>query len=64
VTSRNRVNQVKHLARILRSFHLVKLGNLLDSRIKIERVNLIKLKLDLTITLIKIVTYSYTSFAY
>ncbi len=52
MTSRDRISRVKHLARILRSFHSIKLGNLLDSRIKIERVNSIKLKLDSTITLI------------
>jgi len=57
VTSRDRVNRVKHLTRILRSLHLVKLENLFDSRIKIERINSIKLKLDLTITLV----YSYLS---
>jgi hypothetical protein len=51
VTSRDRVNRVKHLTRILRSLHLVKLENLFDSRIKIERINSIELKLDSTITL-------------
>ncbi len=38
--------------RILRSFHSIKLGNLSNSRIKIERINSIKLKSNLTITLI------------
>jgi len=51
VTSRDRINRVKHLTRILRSLHLVKLENLFDSRIKIERINSIELKLDPTITL-------------
>jgi hypothetical protein len=51
VTSRDRVNRVKHLTRILRSLHLVKLENLFDSRIKIERINSIELKPNLTITL-------------
>jgi len=40
--------------RILRPSHFVKLGNLPNPRIKIERVNLIELKFDLTITLILI----------
>ncbi len=39
---------------ILRSSYLVKLGNLLDPRIRIERVNSIELKFDPTITLILI----------
>jgi len=39
------------LTRILRSSYLVKLENLLDLKIKIERVNSIELKLDSTITL-------------
>ena len=51
MTSRDRINRVKHLTRILRSLHLVKLENLFDSRIKIERINSIELKLDPTITL-------------
>ncbi len=37
--------------RILRSSYFVELGNLPNFRIKIKRVNLIELKLDLTITL-------------
>jgi len=52
VTSRDRVSRVKYLTRILRSFYLVKLGNLPNSRIKIERVNSIELKLNLTIILV------------
>ncbi len=40
--------------RILRSSYSIKLENLLNSRIRIEQVNLIKLKLNLTITLILI----------
>ncbi len=38
--------------RILRSFYFIKLGNLFNSRIKIERINLFKLKSRLIITLI------------
>jgi len=45
------MSRIEHPTRILRSPHLVRLGNLLDSRIKIERVNSIELKLDPTITL-------------
>ncbi len=37
--------------RILCSFYLVKLGNLSNFKIKIKRINSIKLKLNLTITL-------------
>jgi len=37
--------------RIFRSSYFVKLGNLPNLKIKIERVNSIKLKLDSTITL-------------
>jgi len=43
---------IEHLARILRSFHPVKLGNLPDLRVKVGRVNSIGLKLDPTITLV------------
>jgi hypothetical protein len=39
--------------RIFRSSYFVKLENLPNSRIKIERVNSIELKLNLTITLFK-----------
>jgi len=45
---------VRHLARILRSFHLVGLGNLPDPKIKVGRVNSIELKPNPTITLDKI----------
>jgi hypothetical protein len=51
VTSRDWVDRIKHSTRILRSSHPIKLGNLPNSRIKIERVNLIELKSNLTITL-------------
>jgi len=37
----------------MRSIHLIGLELLLDSRIKIERINLIELKFDLTIILLK-----------
>jgi len=40
------------LTRILRSPHLVKLGNLPNFRIRIERINSIELKFDSTITLV------------
>jgi len=53
VTLRDRIDRVKHLARILRSSHPIGLGNLPNSRIKVERVNSIELKLDPTITLQK-----------
>jgi len=46
------MGRVRHSTRILRSPHPIKLGNLLDSRIKIGRINSIELKFDLTITLI------------
>jgi hypothetical protein len=52
VTSRDRISRVKHSTRILRSSHLVELGNLLNSRIKVGRVNSIGLKPNPTITLI------------
>jgi hypothetical protein len=48
----DRIDRIKHLTRILRSSHPIKLGNLLDLRIRIERVNSIELKFNLTITLI------------
>jgi len=51
---RNRVDRVKYLTRIFRSFYLVRLENLPNLRIRIERVNSIELKFDLTITLIYI----------
>jgi hypothetical protein len=50
--SRNRISRIEHSTRILRSSHLVELGNQLDSRIRVERVNPIGLKLDPTITLV------------
>ncbi len=56
MTSRDWVGRVKHSTHILRSSHPVGLGNLPDPRVRVERVNPIGLKLDLTITLaIKIV---------
>jgi hypothetical protein len=39
----------------MRSTYLIKLELLLDFRIKIEQVNLFKLKLNLSITLIKFI---------
>jgi len=39
---------------ILCLFYFIKLENMFNSRIKIKRINLIKLKLNLTITLILI----------
>jgi len=51
VTSRDRVGRVGHSTRILRSSHPVGLGNLPDSRVRVERVNSIELKPNLTITL-------------
>jgi len=62
VTSYDRISQVKHLTRILRSSYLVKLGNLLNSRIRVERINLIELKLNSTITLILIINKVVTRF--
>ena len=50
-----RVSRVKHSMRILCSFHLVELENLLDSKIKVGRVNSIELKFDSTITLTKLI---------
>ncbi len=49
------MDQVEHSTRILRSFHPIKLGNLHDSRVRVGRVNSIELKLDPTITLIKLI---------
>ena len=40
--------------RIFRLFYFIKLENLFNSRIKIKRINLIKLKLNLIIILIKL----------
>jgi len=40
---------------ILRSSYFVKLENLLNSRIRIEQVNLIELKFDSTITLVLLI---------
>ena len=42
----------------MRSIHSIKLELLLDFRIKIEQLNSIKLKLDLTITLIKDIQFT------
>jgi len=46
------MNRTKHLTLIFRSSYPVELGNLPNFRIRIERVNPIRLKFDLTITLI------------
>ncbi len=51
VTLRDRVNQIRHSTRILRSPHPIKLGNLPDLKVRVGRVNSIELKLDPTITL-------------
>jgi hypothetical protein len=48
---RNQINRIEHSTRILRSLYSVELENLLDLRIKIERVNSIELKFDPMITL-------------
>jgi len=53
VMSRDRVDLIEHSTRTLRSSHLVGLGNLLNSRVKVGRVNSIELKLDPTITLFR-----------
>ncbi len=52
------MSRVEHSTRILRSFHPVRLGNLPNLKIKIERVNSIELKLNPTITLVEIATYN------
>jgi len=52
VTSRDRVDRVKHSTRILRPPHPIKLGNLPDPRVRVERINSIELKLNPTITLV------------
>ena len=57
--SRDWIDQVKYLAHILRSFHPIRLGNLLDSMIRIGQVNSIELKLDSTITLILTTSLDY-----
>ncbi len=65
VTSRGRMGRVEHSTRILRSPHPVELGNLLDPRVRIGRVNPIGLKPDPTITLIVLsmfLQYSLRSF--
>jgi len=56
------VGRVSHLTRILRSLHLVELGNLLNSRIRVEQVNSMKLKLDPTIILIKLYLFLIAKF--
>jgi len=43
--------------RILCLFYSIKLENLFNSRIKVERINLIELKLNLTIILIILKLY-------
>jgi len=54
VMLRDRISRVKHSTCILRSTYSIKLENLPNSRIRIERVNLIELKFNSTITLYKI----------
>jgi len=46
------MSRIEHSTRIFRSSHSIKLGNLLDSRIKIGQINSIELKFDSTITLV------------
>jgi hypothetical protein len=58
VTSRDRMSRVEHSTHILRSFYFVKLGNLPNSMVKVERVNSIELKFDSTIILIKVKRYA------
>ena len=53
------MSRVEHLTRILRSPHSIELGNLLDLRVRVRRVNSIGLKLDSTITLIFLDNYCF-----